>query len=404
MPIRAIFVAALLLLVATSLYLLWPIYGFMAESNPSLRKPWAWQTVPIASSCQTSRAAAEFKIEAGQACSLMLAQQERVRMPSISAAVVMEGELVWSAAVGWSNLHDEILATNETLYRIGSTSKPVTGTLLARMIDAELVTLDESVGQYDNALPNPEWSQLTLRQLASHTAGLPEYENNRDLLGLYHSMALRRPHENVRQGLGLFDDNPLRYQPGSRFEYSSFDTLLIANLLQSAGQKPFEALVQEWVLAPLSLSTPIRDQPAPERASFYQLDGNRAQLWRPVDLSNKLPGGGFASRPEDLAKLGAAWLNPDFINPQTRDQFWSPQKLNSGEINEQSYALTWRWNETGGYAHHGGVSKGSMAWLAVYPDHALVIAMATNTKLAEFSDFAALHFPLVELFTYRQGQ
>lgn len=78
------------------------------------------------------------------------------------------------------------------------------------------------------------------------------------------------------------------------------------------------------------------------------------------------------------------------------------QELSNGEINKQSYALTWRWNEKGRYAHHGGVSKGSMAWLAVYPDHALVIAMATNTKLAEFSDFAAIQTPIVELFANRQ--
>jgi CubicO group peptidase (beta-lactamase class C family) len=404
MPVRRVFVAVVLLLITVVLYLLWPIYGFVAESNALLRKPWAWETVPVANSCQLSNVAAAFKVEADQACSLLLARQERIRMPSISAAVAIDGGLVWSAAVGWSNLRDKVLATPETLYRIGSTSKPVTGTLLARMIDAGLVKLDEPASEYDDALPNPAWSQLTLRQLASHTAGLPEYETNRDFLGVYHTMALRRPHGNVRQGLGLFDDNPLRYLPGSNFEYSSFDTLLIANLLQSAGQQPFESLVQEWVLEPLSLRTPVRDHPAPERASFYQLDGNRAQLWRPVDLSNKLPGGGFTARPEDLANLGSAWLDPDFIDPQTRKQFWLPQKLNNGEVNEQSYALTWRWNESDHYAHHGGVSKGSMAWLAAYPEHSLVIAMATNTTLERFSDFAGLQTSIVELFTARQRQ
>ncbi|MEX2334892.1 MAG: serine hydrolase domain-containing protein, partial [Pseudohongiella sp.] len=300
--------------------------------------------------------------------------------------------------VGWSDLEAEKPATPETLYRIGSTSKPVTGTLLARMVDAGLVDLDQPIGGYDDALPNSDWQHLTLRQLASHMAGLPEYETNRDLRGIYHSMTLQRAHSDVREGLALFDGSPQRYPPGSQFEYSSFGTLLIAAVLQSAGDQPFAELMQRWVLDPLALTSPVVDQAVEDRARFYQLDGSRAQPWRRVDLSNKLPGGGFMSRPEDMVRLGSAWLDPTFISPETREQFWTPQTLSDGEINEQSYALTWRWRGTGNYAHHGGVSKGAMAWLAVHPAHSLVIALTTNARLAEFSDFASVQDSLVTLF------
>ena len=97
--------------------------------------------------------------------------------------------------------------------------------------------------------------------------------------------------------------------------------------------------------------------------------------------------------------LGSAWLDDEFINTATRETFWTPQKMNNGEVNEQSYALTWRWREAGSYAHHGGVSKGSMAWLAVYPEQSLVIAMAMNTTLPEFTDFSSLQTELVTLFS-----
>ena len=108
------------------------------------------------------------------------------------------------------------------------------------------------------------------------------------------------------------------------------------------------------------------------------------------------------SRPRDLVRLGSAWLDPTFISPQTRERFWTPQRLNNGEINEQGYALTWRWNEANKYAHHGGVSKGSMAWLAVYPEQSLVIALSINTTLAEFARFSQVQTPLVALFAEEQ--
>jgi serine beta-lactamase-like protein LACTB len=402
MSVRPIILSVPLILLAGLVYLFWPVYGFMAETNTALRNPWAWQDVPAADSCQSSPVDVAWAATADKACDLLLAHQARIHAPSLSAAVAIDGKLVWSAAVGWSDLAAMTPATPETLYRIGSTSKPVTGTLLARMVDAGLVTLDEPIGNYIDTLPNADWHGLTLRQLASHTAGLPEYATNRDWRGVYHSMALRQPHDNVRQSLSLFDGSPQRYAPGTDFEYSSFGALLIASTLQEVAGQPFAALMQQWVLAPLALDSPKADQAVADRARFYQLDGNRAQLWRTVDLSNKLPGGGFMSRPRDLVQLGSAWLDPAFISPQTRERFWTRQPLSDGEINEQGYALTWRWNEAGQYAHHGGVSKGAMAWLAVYPEQSLVIALSINTTLAEFGQFSQVQTALVALFADEQ--
>ena len=150
---------------------------------------------------------------AEQACALLKARQTVIHAPSLSAAVVIDGELVWSAAAGWADLASDELATPQTLYRIGSTSKPVTG--------------------------------------------MPEYSTNKDWVGLYQTGALRRHHANVTESLELFDGSPLRYQPGTKFEYSSFDTLIIAAVLQSAGGQPFAELIRQQVTAPLGLSSPI---------------------------------------------------------------------------------------------------------------------------------------------------
>lgn len=403
MSLRSPVIFLALLLLSGVTYILWPIYGFVAEDNPIMRNPLAWRSVPPTSECPNSYHTAAFEKQSQLACAMLLAHQARLNTPSLSVAVSVDGELVWSSAVGWADIERKILADRRTLYRIGSSTKPVTGTLLARLVQAGVVSLDEPISTYIDTLPNPQWQSLTLRQLASHMAGLPEYETNRDLLGLYRSMALRRPHKEVRQGLALFDDSPQRYAPGTRFEYSSFGSLLIASALQEVTGVSFVDLIQQQVLKPLGLTSPRPDEDHPDRARFYQTDGVRVQPWRAVDLSNKLPGGGFMSRPEDMVKLGSAWLNSAFIAPTIQQQFWTPQRLGNGEINPQSYGLNWRWDADQSYAHHGGVSKGAMAWLAVYPvrpgrPQSLAIAMTINTTLVPFSDFASLHLELLKLF------
>jgi len=398
MFVRKVLVCVTAIVVAIVVLVFAPLAGFFSETTPWMRNPLAWQAVPASATCQSTPVAPRWQDAADQACAMLLAHQAQLHAPSFSAAIAIEGEVVWRAAVGWANLADEQAATPATLYRIGSTSKPVTGTLLARLVDAGVVDLDEPIASYDSALPNSEWDALTLRQLASHMAGLPEYGTNRDLRGLYHSMALRQHHTDVREGLALFDGSPLRFAPGSDFEYSSFGTHLMAAVLQGAGGQTFHELIRQQVLQALGLSSPVPDQASPQRARFYQQDGQRVQLWRDVDLSSKLPGGGFMSTPSDLALLGSAWLDPTFISEATRKEFWTPQVLNTGEVNPQSYALTWRWNSRDRYAHHGGVSKGSMAWLAVYPDQALAVALTMNTTIPDFADFSSVQGDLVDLF------
>ncbi len=114
-----------------------------------------------------------------------------------------------------------------------------------------------------------------------------------------------------------------------------------------------------------------------------------------------------------MAQLGAAYLDDSFLRPATVAMLWEPQALTNGEINEQSYALGWRstrhsakelgldpskFGEEVWTVHHGGVSKGSMAWLVVYPDFGIVIAMAINARADNFQDFAAPASRLAEIF------
>lgn len=101
-------------------------------------------------------------------------------------------------------------------------------------------------------------------------------------------------------------------------------------------------------------------------------------------------------------------MDPDFISAETRGVMWTPQVLSSGEINEQSYALGWRYcpdatwpgddDRALPFAHHDGVSKGAMSGLVVYPDYDLSIAVNINTVTEEFATFAAVEDEIAALF------
>jgi serine beta-lactamase-like protein LACTB len=339
-------------------------------------------------------------------------EDARVRygLPALSVAVAHDGKVVWAAASGWADLESRTPAGLSTRYRIGSTSKAVTATALARLVDKGTMSLDAPASTWTHDLPNPQWLALTPRQLASHTAGIVDYDQNRDLAGLLHSIRERRQFGSVTEALSVFDGNGLKFPPGTAFLYTSFDVVLLSALMERASGESFLDLLQREVARPLgtaSLSADHQDRAVPDRATSYWRKDSILKPWGRVNHSYKWAGGGLIASSIDLAKIGSAWLDPAYISPATREAFWTPQRLSNGEVNAQSYAIGWRanpnmrllaedkpvWN-----VHHGGVSKGAYSWLVVYPEQRLVVALNTNARLDDFGDFMAIEQAISRTF------
>jgi CubicO group peptidase (beta-lactamase class C family) len=384
-------------------WLLAPVYVFMGEDNASLFAPLGSYELEASDKLESLTGAPRWQQQADAANQLLLDHRNALGVPALSAAIAIDGELVWAAASGYADLSMGQAASTDTLFRIGSTSKAVTGTLMARLVDAEIVALDSPISDYYPELPNPAWRNLSLRQLASHTAGIPGYENNNDWLGAYRSMWPRSHYENVADSLEVFDGSDMLFAPGEGFYYSSYDVVLQSAVLQAAAGAPYQQLLGEWLRAPLDIESPIPEGPHPDRASFYFKQQDRAYNSPGYDVSHRMAGGGLMARPRDLALLASAWTDPDFISNATREAFFTAQRLNTGEINEQAYGLNWRVRESVGglplfNANHGGVGKGSMSWLIVIPQQKLALSMMINTRIDPFSEWITIQEELISLF------
>lgn len=330
--------------------------------------------------------------------------------PGLSVAVSVDGRVVWTAGMGWANIAWQKPVNAATVFRIGSTSKAITATALARQVDAGLIDFEAPISRYMPKLPNKEWGQLTPRQLTSHTAGLVDYRGNRDIFGVFQSVALAKHYDNVADTLEIFDDNALMYPPGTKFHYSSFDMNLMSAVMQAAEKKPFLQIVLERVLAPLGMTSTAGDtmiKATPRMAVFYRVRGDTAKAWRRVDLSQKWASGGMLSTSSDLTKLCGGWTDEGFLAPKTAAMFWEPQRLASGEINAQGYAHGWRARpdsdalgadrKTSRY-HHGGVTSGALSWLVCYPEKRLGIAMNINARLQPFERLSDTEPAIARLF------
>jgi len=392
---------------------IWPVYDGFAHKG-KIAFPLFYQFIDIPNENPTDQKLHQeaYRETANDALELLTQHKININAPAISAAVAINGELVWSGVSGWSDIEAKIPVTINTQFRIGSTAKALTGTALARMVDANLINIDKPISNYMTDLPNEKWREMTGRQLVSHTAGLPHYKENTDYLGLYKTISLSTRYENVEDSLSVFDDSELLFEPGTQYHYSTLGSVLLSAVMENAVNTPYLDIMQKQVFDPLEMNATMAEfklEDSSHLASFYWNNKGinpQVRKWRKVDLSHRLAGGGFISTSSDLVKMGSAFLQNDFISKKTRNTFWTPQILPNGSETPNGYALGWRFmtikvdDEFGEItlANHGGVSRGAQSWLMVIPEYDMSISVNINSNTDTFWDFGKVSMQLAKMF------
>jgi len=305
-------------------------------------------------------------------------------------AVVVRGELVWSEAMGAahvgmgtgvgtdSDAHRP--ACRDTRFRLGSVSKVVTALALLRLHDAGRLDLDDDVrGLVDAVAHQP--APITFRQLAGHLGGIRHYRSGAEYMNT-------RRYDRVGDALGIFAADSLVAPPGDTYQYSSFGFNLLGAALEPAAGSDYGAAVTHRVLDPLGLgsTSPEVASPAGVLATPYSMRDDSLQVSPAFDPSDRLPSGGWVASAQDAARLGYALVDPGFLSESARALLLESQRTSAGEPTGTSIGVRTGVDAAGRrILHHGGTSVGARAFLLVYPDYGVAVALLANGP-AEFAE------------------
>jgi len=402
-------VVLLLVLMLASCSVVSPVYQFYAHKHAVPNWSFDYVEIPKQPPVTSEHFNPAYQGVFSDASNLISEHQRKIHSPGITAAVAIDGQLVWAGASGWADIEQKRPMTMSSQFRVGSTSKAINATLLAKLVEAGKLTLDTPISSFESGQMNQQWQNITPRQLASHSSGLPHYKDNNDWVGLYQTIALNTLFTDVAKSVDVFDDSDLLFSPGDEFSYSSLGTVLLSAVMQDSMSQTYQDAMKTQVFEPLSMTNSSADENVEHLVSFYlrqPQQPHKLAQWRDVDLSHRLAGGGFVSTSIDLVKLGLGFNSDEFLSKEVRDAFWTPQRLNNGEVNPQNYGIGWRVREsdfgegvgTLFHANHGGVSRGAQSWLMVLPEHNMAVAVNINSKTDHFWDFGSVSYELVKLF------
>lgn len=317
------------------------------------------------------------------------------RAPGVSVAVAQDGKIIWSECFGFADLGAKKPVTPQTLFRIGSVSKPLTAAGLMLLVEKGRVDLDADIHRYVPDFPD-KGHPITTRQLAGHLSGIRHYRGR--------EVYLDRHYASVREGLHIFENDPLLFVPGEKYSYSSYGYNLISMVMEGASGENFLVYMDKAVFAPLALTNTLPDDATrdiPQRTRFYKaVTGGGFELEPDVDNSYKWASGGFLSTPEDLVRFGSAHLQPGFLTRASLDALFTSQKTSDGKAT--SYGIGWmiRRDRQGHrmWIHTGG-SVGGTSILLIEPDSRVVLALTANCSdvLADKLDIKSLFSALSRL-------
>ena len=309
-------------------------------------------------------------------------------LPGISVAVGAEGEIIWAEGFGWADVENKVPVGPQTRFKLGTASTVLTSAAVGLLLEKRSLQLDDVIQMHVPAYPEKKWP-VTLRQLMGHLAGIPSDGGDE---GPFRSEHCERPVE----GLKLFADDPLRFQPGTEYRYSNYGWILVSAAVEAAAGTPFYTFMQTQVFAPLGMDDTMVDsatETVADRAMAYFPNAGDPRYGtdggpRRTDYSCYAGGAAFLSTPSDLVRFGIGINSGKLLQPATVDVLQTSQRTSSGT--DTGYGLGWDLEtvtlggeSTTEVGHDGDWMGGQIASLLTFRKRGIVIAVTSNVAYAD---------------------
>lgn len=302
---------------------------------------------------------------------------EDIGAHGFGAAVWADGDVAWSRQWGLRDKERELPVDAATMFRIGSVTKLITAMALASMAEREELDLDATIDAYLPDLPDG-YTAMTPRMLAGHLAGVRHYDPRR----MQQEFLSQEQCDDQASALARFVADELVGEPGKAYFYSTYGFTTLGAVMEQAAGKPLIVVFRERVFEPAGMmhtygehNEEIRGELAVPYASW----GGQEMTMPSVDNSCKLAGAGIVSTPIDLARFLGAVGEHRLVSGKTTEDMFTSLETADGQVT--GVGIGWRVAKDGEqrrYVHHGGSAAGGRAFVLLYPDAGVGVALCMN--------------------------
>ncbi len=301
-----------------------------------------------------------------------------------SVAIVHGQETLFAEGFGWADEANEIPASADTLFRVGSITKTLTAISVMQLVEEGALSLDDPFGEHlPGFAPAPpvrggqDWSadQITVRSLLTHHSGI--------VGDVYQGMFADEIHA-YTEYVDLVRGVPAASPPNHAWAYSNVAFTLLGHMVELKRGTPYTEVVREHVIEPSGMPTATFELGAPAFSRGYA-EGKAEKL---PELG-MLPAGALNASANDLASyskmLLAGGTGPrGLVLPQARlDEMWTRQNADIPLDLDLDMGLAFFRREHPDLGLEVGHSGGTAYFVTVFlvlPEHDLAVVLLTNSR------------------------
>jgi CubicO group peptidase (beta-lactamase class C family) len=295
-------------------------------------------------------------------------------VPGAWLVVIKDGKVVKRKGYGLANVELNVKVTPETMMQTGSIGKMFTSEGIMVLVRDGKLKLTDSLASFFPGAPD-WWKPITIRQMLSHTAGIPEYEGEKYTLDL-------KKEYTEDQMVQFVEKMTPDYKPGEKWSYSNTDYMLLGVIIHKLTGKFYADFLAERVFAPAGMKT-IRT------LSDTDIIPNRSQgyddvkgVWHNQDWvsqsCNSTADGTLFATADDFIAWDHALDSYSILPKKYQDQVWQEQKLNDGK--GSTYGFAWVIQTIRGHRAlwHNGAWQGFVAAYFRFPDQHVSAVLFMN--------------------------
>jgi len=250
---------------------------------------------------------------------------DRAKVPSAVVAIVRNDRFVFRRAYGFRDSERRLAADVGSLYEIGSITKQFTAAAILQLRDGGKLALDDKLAKY---LPDaPHADEVTLRQLLSHTSGLPEYLDGPDI-----EQEATRPATSA-QLMARIAGKPLAFTPGSKMTYNNTGYILLGRVIEVVSHQSYHDYVRTHLLnrAKMKRTFTVADESRlGNMAVGYRIKQGALQRAPTIHDSFGWSAGNLVSTVDDLVNWSYALAQGKIVSKKSYEEMTTPAHLSEG--------------------------------------------------------------------------
>ncbi len=304
----------------------------------------------------------------------VLKEQFPLNETGATALVSRHGKIIYKKAFGMANIELNVPMQTNNVFRIGSITKQFTAIAILQLMEQGKLNLRDEITRFIPDYP-VQGETITIENLLTHTSGIRDFTSIKD------TVQRSKRDFTPAQMISYFQNQPMRFKPGTRYEYSNSNYFLLGYIIEKIAGKTYQQYLEANFFQPLGMAGSLYGNEAKvikERVAGYTKGEKGIENTAAISMTQPFAAGSILSTIEDLFKWQQAVQLYKLVKKETLEKAFTRYKLADGK--EINYGYGWRFGfiQQSPSIWHGGLINGFKTMAMYLPKEDVYVVVLSN--------------------------